>query len=171
MARLAAEDQHGDADPVIESRRAMSLRFEHSVDVRCSADHAFSLLDDFAATPRWLDRCTHIDTLTPGPHAVGTKLRYGYRESGRTGTMDGEVIARSPNDRLAMRYRDAMLEIAVEFRIAPAESDSESRVRIAQIVEITPKSWVVKLATPLIRRQLPGQTAVAMQRLKALLEA
>ena len=145
----------------------MSIHHEHAVDVRCSPDKAFAFLDDFSATPKWLERCTHIETLSAGAHAAGTKLRYGYREAGRTGTMDGEVSAYTPNERLAMRYSDAMMDVAVEFRIAVAGSGA----RVTQIIDITPKSLVVKLASPLIRRQLPPQTATALQKLKVLLES
>jgi uncharacterized protein YndB with AHSA1/START domain len=145
----------------------MPIHFEHSVEVARGPEHAFAVLDDFAQTPKWLDRCTHIDILTNGPHAVGTKLRYGYREAGRTGTMDGEISAHAPNERLAMRYSDSMLEVAVEFRLAPTDTGT----RLTQIVEITPKTLVVKLISPLIRRQLPGQTTIAMERLKRLVES
>lgn len=152
---------------VLACGRAMSIHHEQAVDVRCSPDKAFALLDDFSSTPKWLDGCTHIVTLSTGAHATGTKLRYGYREAGRTGTMDGEVSAYAPNERLAMRYSDAMMEVSVEFRIASAGAGA----RVTQIIDITPKSLVVKLASPLIRRQLPPQTATAMQKLKALLES
>lgn len=144
----------------------MTIHYEHTIGVSTTAQRAFAVLDDFSQTPTWLDRCTHIETLTVGSHAVGTKLRYGYREGKRTGTMDGVVTARTVNERLAMRYTDSMMDVAVAFRI---DVEGEG-VRLTQTIEITPKSFVVKLAAPIIRRQLPGQTAVAMQRLKALLE-
>jgi hypothetical protein len=83
--------------------------FEHSVDVGRSSENTFALPDDFGQTPKLLARCTELAPVAPGPHSVGTKLRYHYKEAGRTGVMDGETTARIPNERLTMKYEDDMM--------------------------------------------------------------
>jgi uncharacterized protein YndB with AHSA1/START domain len=144
----------------------MVIRFEHSVDVARGPDKAFALLDDFAQTPKWLERCAELTPVTSGPHAEGTKLRYRYQEGGRTGTMDGEITERIPNERLTMRYADKMMEVVVDFRIAKTDGGA----RLTHAIDITPRTFVAGLMSPLIRRQLPKQTVTAMECLKALLE-
>jgi carbon monoxide dehydrogenase subunit G len=144
----------------------MSIQFEHSVDVSRGPERAFAVLDDFAQTPKWLARCTDLTSVSPGPHAVGTKLRYQYKEAGRTGTMDGEITARTPNERLTMHYLDKMMEVTVDFRIAKTDTGA----RLTHAIEIKPRTLVASLMSPLIRRSLPKQTVTAMVTLKALLE-
>ena len=145
----------------------MSIRFEHSIDVTCAPERAFAVLDDVSLTPRWLSRCTGIEKLTPGPNAVGTKLKYDYRDAGRTGTMEGEITERTPNERLAMRYGDKMMDVTVDFRMARAEGG----VRLTHAIEITPRTLLSRVFSPLIRRQLPKQTITAMESLRTLLQS
>lgn len=143
----------------------MSIRFAHSIDLPQTPAQVFAVLDDLAQTPRWLERCTGIEKLTPGDNAVGTRLRYGYREGGRSGTMDGEITARTPGDHLCFRYADRMMEVIVDFRVVPTGPGA----RLTHTIDITPLTFAAKLFAPLIRRQLPKQTVAAMDGLRALL--
>ena len=143
----------------------MPIHFEHSIDVRCRPEQAFGVVDDFGQTPKWLSRCTRIEA--DGPHAVGTKLKYDYRDGGRTGTMQGEITVRQPCERLTMHYADAMMDVTVDFRIAPRDSGS----RLTHAIDIAPKTFAAKLLAPLIGMQVPKQTIAAMEKLRGLLEA
>ena len=145
----------------------MPIHFEHAIEVARGPERAFAVLDDLSRTPRWLARCTGIEKLTPGANAVGTKLRYAYQEGGRKGVMDGEITARIPNERLSFRYVDKMMEVSVDFRM----SARDGGVRLVHAIDITPRTFFMKLFSPLIRRQLPRQTVTAMEKLRALLEA
>ncbi len=144
----------------------MSIHFEHTIDVVCPPEKAFALLDDVAQTPNWLARCTGIEKLTPGQNAVGAKLRYSYREGGRTGVMDGETTERKQNERLTFRYDDTMMGVTVDFRVAKAPQGT----RLVHAIDITPKTFLGRLMSPLIRRMVPKQTITAMETLRALLE-
>jgi hypothetical protein len=42
--------------------------------------------------------------------------------------------------------------------------------RLTHVIDITPKTLMAKLFSPMIRRQLPKQTINAMEQLRALLE-
>jgi carbon monoxide dehydrogenase subunit G len=144
----------------------MPIHYEHSLEVSRPPEDAFSLLDDVSQTPKWLERCTGIEKLTPGANAVGTKLRYSYKDGGRRGTMDGEITARQPNERLTMRYSDTMMDVVVDFRVAKADRGA----RLTHAIDITPKTFMAKLVLPLIRRSLPKQIVRAMEMLRGLLE-
>jgi len=127
------------------------------------------VLDDLSQTPKWLARCTGIQQLTPGLLAVGSKLRYAYRDGGRSGVMDGEVVARSPGERLGYKYWDKMMEVSVNFRMERSPQ-AGAATRLVHSIEIAPKTFLAKLFSPLIRRQLPGQTITAMESLRSLLK-
>ena len=144
----------------------MSIRFEHAIDVARGPEQIFAILDDLSQTPRWVSRCTGIEKLSPGPNTVGTKVRYAYREGGRTGTMDGEIRARTPNERLTMGYADKMMEVVVDFQMTRKDGGA----RLVHTIDIKPKSLMAKLFAPLVRRQLPEQTIKAMETLRGLVE-
>lgn len=143
----------------------MTIHFEHTVDVAADADRTFAFLDDVTQTPRWLARCTSLEKLSDGPTAVGTRLRYAYKDGSRQGTMNGEVTTRAPGERLTYHYADRMMDVVVDFRVAP----SANGARLTHKIAITPKTLMGKLVSPLIRRGLPKQTVTAMESLRELL--
>ena len=145
----------------------MPIRFEHSVELKASPQQAFALLDDLSQTPKWLAPCTAIERLSPGPNAVGDRLRYSYKQGGRIGTMDGEILARTPNQNLIVRYFDTMMEVLVDFRVMPISSGS----RLTHVITISPQTFMAKLMSPFIRLALPKQTRQAMDKLKGILDA
>lgn len=135
------------------------IQCETTCEVAGSPDAVFAFVDEAANAPRWLGRCVRIEPLSPPPKGVGSRLRYIYRDRGRTGSMDGEVTAYQPGRQLAMRYGDRMVEVAVSFRFAPAPGGT----RIDHAIEITPRSLLARVMQPMIRtwtaRQLERDTA------------
>ena len=143
----------------------MSIHFAHTIEVPQPPGQVFGVLDDFSQTPRWLSRCTGIEQLSPGQKAAGTKLRYSYREAGRSGTMDGEIVARTPGERITMHYGDKMMEVSVDFHLVA----SGAGTKLTHTIEMSPKSFFSKLFAPMIRKQVPKQTVTAMESLRGLL--
>lgn len=144
----------------------MSIRCERTLSIACTAERAFALLDDFAATSRWLGRSIGIEKLSSGPNEVGTKIRYSYRDATRGGTLDGVVEEYAPSERLTLRCSDARADVLVDFRIRSTPHGCE----LAHAIEITPRSSFAKLFAPFIRAQLPKRLARATERLRRLLE-
>lgn len=144
----------------------MSIHFSHTIDLAHEPKKVFALLDDLAATPKWLERCTGIEKIDPGPNVEGAKLRYSYRDGGRTGTMEGEIVGRLADERLTFRYFDKMMEVAVDFHVTAAAAGS----RLTHTIDITPRTFFARLFSPFIRRGLPKQTISAMERLRSLLD-
>ena len=140
-------------------------RFAHTLSVSAPPSAVFSIIDDFTRTPQWLSRCTGIDKLDPGPNDVGTRLKYHYDDGRRTGTMDGQVVAREPDRHFAMKFTDKLMDVTVDF-VAASDGVGTS---LTHTIDIAAKGFG-KLFTPLIRRTLPKQTMDAMTKLKALAE-
>jgi uncharacterized protein YndB with AHSA1/START domain len=145
----------------------MPVHFQHTVHVARPPARVFAILDDLGQTPRWLKRCTGIEKLESGDNRVGLKLRYSYNQDGRRGTMDGEITARQPDQRLTFRYGDRMMDVQVDFQLAAAGGETE----LTHLIDITPKTFFAKLISPLMRMGLPKQTITAMETLKALAES
>jgi carbon monoxide dehydrogenase subunit G len=145
----------------------MPIRYEHAETVRTSPDHAFAAIDDLPLTAKWLPPCVSLEKVGLGTNAPGDKLRYVYKQGGKTDEMDGEIVARTPGERLHCKYFDRMFDVSVDLRVAAAPEGTLT----THIIEITPKSFVAKLMSPLIRFGLGKQTREAAANLKTLLES
>lgn len=144
----------------------MSIRCEHAETVRVTPERAFAVIDDLALTAKWLPPCVSLEKVGAGPNEVGDKLRYVYRHGGRTAEMAGEIVARAPGSRLHCRYFDSTFEVSVDLLVSAAAGGALT----THIIEITPKRFLARLFSPLIRVGLEKQTREAAAGLKRLLE-
>ncbi len=135
--------------------------------VRTSPDRAFAAIDDLPGTARWLPPCESLAKVGPGPNAAGDALRYVYKQGGRVGEMAGEIVARTPGERLHCRYFDPAFEVSVDLHVAPAPEGA----RMTHTITITPKTFMGRLMSPLIRLGLGKQTRAAATNLKTILES
>lgn len=143
-------------------------KFAHTEVVNAEPETIFAILDDVTRTPEWLKRCTKIEKLTDGPLAVGTPLKYHYKEGNRTGVMDGRCSAHEANRHLTNTFTDKMMDVSVDFRLEPGSTAGTTN--LTHTIDIEPKGLMGKILSPIIRKQLPGQTIGAMTELKALAE-
>ncbi len=145
----------------------MSISFEHAVDIARSPDQVFALIEDFSRTPEWLISCAGIEKLSLGPNAVGTKLRYTLKGAMHSGIMEGQITTYVPNERLSLEYSDRLVSVLADFRLVPSQIGTYLTHQIA----ITPKTFIVRMLTPLIQLQVPKETMAAMATLRSILEA
>ena len=145
----------------------MAIRFEHEEFVRTSPQRAFALIDNLPQTSKWLPPCVSLEKIGSGPNAVGDTLKYVFKQGGRVQEMAGQIIERKQDERLVAQYDDKMFRVLVDLRVAPATSGAMT----THIIEITPKTFMGRFFTPLIRMGLKKQTRAAAMNLKALLES
>ena len=81
--------------------------------------------------------------------------------------MAGEILARTPGERLHCRYVDGSFEVSVDLRVGADPAGTLT----THIIEITPKTFVGRLMSPLIRLGRGKQTRDAARNLKKLLES
>jgi carbon monoxide dehydrogenase subunit G len=145
----------------------MSVRYSHAETVRTSPDRAFAAIDDLPLTAKWLPPCVSLEKVGSGPNTPGDKLRYVYKQGGKTGEMAGEIVVRKPGERLHCKYFDSTFDVSVDLRVAAATEGALT----THLIEITPKGFLAKLMSPLIRLGLGKQTREAAANLKKLLES
>jgi hypothetical protein len=143
------------------------IRYEHAETIRTTPEHAFAAMDDLPLTAKWLPPCVSLEKIGAGPNAPGDKLRYVYRQGGRQAEMAGEIVARTPGERLHCTYFDSMFEVSVDLRVTAAPEGALT----THVIEITPKKFFARLMSPLIRLGLGKQTRQAAANLKMLLES
>jgi Polyketide cyclase / dehydrase and lipid transport len=144
----------------------MAIRYELTETVRTTPDRAFTAIDNLPLTAKWLPPCVSLEKIGAGPNAPGDSLRYVYKQGGKQGEMSGQIVARTPGERLHCKYFDKMFEVSVDLRVAAAPDGTQ----MTHIIDITPKTLVAKLMSPLIRIGLGKQTREAAANLKQLLE-
>jgi hypothetical protein len=145
----------------------MPIRYQHTECVRATPDRVFAAIDNLPLTSKWLPPCVSLEKIGSGPNAAGDKLRYVYKQGGRQGEMAGEILVRTPGERLHCKYVDSAFEVSVDMRLAGAPDG----VLTTHTIEITPKTVFGRLMGPLIRLGLGKQTREAAANLKNLLEA
>jgi hypothetical protein len=147
----------------------MPIRCEQVETVRTTPERAFTAIDNLPLTPKWLPPCVSLEKRGSGPNAPGDKLRYVFKQGRKTGEMTGEILVRTPGQRLYCRYADSTFEVAVDLRVGPGANQGETLV--THIIEITPKRFFAGMMSPLIRLGLRKQTREAAGNLKQLLES
>ena len=145
----------------------MPIRYQHTETVAATPDRVFAAIDDLALTAQWLPPCVSLAKVGNGPNAPGDRLRYVFKQGGRQGEMEGEILARVPGERLHCKYADRAFEVSVDLRVAAAPGGAVT----THIIEISPKTLLGRLMWPLIRLGLGKQTRTAAANLKRLLEA
>ncbi len=144
----------------------MPINYEYSVEVNGSSEQAFAVIDDLARTPEWLCACVSLEKLVPGPNRIGDKLNYTFKQGRRMGVMDGEITARIPSEKLTYKFDDKLFQVVIDFNILRTSFGA----KMIHVITITPKTFIGKLMSPLIRSGVPKQTKVAMHALKAILD-
>jgi uncharacterized protein YndB with AHSA1/START domain len=145
------------------------IRVEATTRIARPPARVFAILDDFARAPEWNDRCVEMRQLGDGARGRGVRMvyRYRYRERGSEGEIQGEISDYERDRKLAMRYADHALDIHVAFELVADDGGT----RLDQVAEIAPKSLVVRLMAPIIRRAARRQCEHMVDRLKTLAEA
>ncbi len=144
----------------------MPISYQHLEIVATTPDRAFAAINDLALTAKWLPPCVSLSKVGEGPNAPGDKLRYVFKQGGKQSEMSGEILARVPGERLHCKYFDDSFDVSVDLRVASAPGGTLT----THIIEITPKTIMGKLMSPLIRLGLGKQTRDAATNLRKLLE-
>ena len=122
----------------------------------------FALLDDVSSMHRWLDRCIRVQKYHDGENAVGDALRCVYQGMTRHGVLTGAIVAREPWRSLACEYAGRFVRVAFDFSLLPRGEGTY----LTHTVQVTPNSWLARLALPLIHRQLDRHVAGTMHALR-----
>jgi uncharacterized protein YndB with AHSA1/START domain len=142
------------------------IESQSSIEIAKPAEAVFAFVDDTSHAPRWLQECVEVKQTSPGPKGVGSRLHYVHRQGGKRAEMDGSVTAYERDRRLGMSFGDPMLDVAIDFQFAPTAGGT----RVTHSCVITPKTFLAKLMTPMIRGANHKQVAGNLARLKQALE-
>jgi uncharacterized protein YndB with AHSA1/START domain len=140
-------------------------KIEASVLINRPVDEVFARLTDVQNWPQWNPRLLQVEQTSDGPMGVGTTFR-GLSE-GPSGTAEwtSEVTEYEPNQKMAQKMEAGPALIESSWIFVPAEAGTK-----LSIVTEAETGGLLKLAGPLLDRQMKKQAEENLARLKAMLE-
>lgn len=142
------------------------IRIERDVAVDRPPEVVFDYLADVRRFPRWQPAIERAEQVTPGPLAVGSRVRLVVR--GPTGPTEvlGEVAALDRPGRLDVRSLGGPADVEARCTIVP--EGRGSRVRLAATIELKGMlRFVEGAARGMIERQLPSALAELARQIEA----
>ncbi len=145
----------------------MLIRFSRREPVKATPAAAFALIDDLPRTPEWLPNAVALTNTGGGPNKAGDRLRYVYRQGSKEAEMGGVIAVRDPGRRLLCTYSDFLFDVSVDLGV---ETEAGQTITI-HTIEVTPRTLMAKLLSPIVRIGIKRQTIRAAANLRRLIES
>lgn len=116
---------------LIGSRLPRTHVASRSVFVRRSPHDVYAVIRDFASTPRWRSDVKQVDVETRAGGPVY------FREAGKHGTVNYELVEDVPGQRMVTRIRDTDLGYAGQWTYTLAPENGGTRVTIREDGEVS----------------------------------
>lgn len=139
---------------------------ETQIQIHKPADAIFRVVDDFTQAPCWLTSCVELVQVSTGPRANGTLLQYAFDQGGRRSKMSGVLVSYEKGRRIEMKFDDSKFEVSVTLLIDQADGAAF----VTHAIAITPKTFLTRLMSPMIRAGNRQQVETNCRRLKELVE-
>ena len=140
-------------------------RAEHSVEIQRPPEQVFAYLTDPGKIAEWQASALEAAQETPGPMAVGTRLREARKFLGKRMDLVMEVTAHEPGRQFSLRTLSGPLRFEVRQRFEAVEGGT----RIDVVIEGEPGGFF-QLAEPLVVRAVGRELASNLATAKDILE-
>lgn len=140
---------------------------DESIEIACSAERAFTYLDDPSRQGEWQESLVSVTVEGGGPTRVGTRIREVRRVPHGTQDIEYEITEHTPGHGFAFRGRGGPVEV---FHRVSVEPLGEDRCRVTATFEFG-ASGPRRLVLPLVRHEARRQVPEDQRRLKARLES
>jgi uncharacterized protein YndB with AHSA1/START domain len=134
------------------------MRIDISVDIDAPAERVFALMVDIAGWPRIIRAIEHVEILTSGPVAVGTRFRETRMMHGRRATEELTVDALEPPH----RFRLIATGHGTRYVATQTIAQTGSGCRLDLVFEAMPLTLFARLFA-FLGTLLRGRLAAAMQ--------
>lgn len=141
------------------------VKIEHSVVINCPVDEVFAFVARPENTPRWQSGMVASQQMGDGPMEVGTVFSEVRRMMGREMDQTMQVTAFEPNRRWSFKSIEAA--VAHEAHLTFEDVGGATRINLTSIAH---PAGLLRLAAPLIGRQLKQEFVADFANLKQLLE-
>ena len=153
----------------------MAVRFSFTTEIAAPPERVYGCLTDLEGYGAWMSGLVHIERLTGGPFATGTRWREARRVLGREGHEVFEVTAADPPHGMSL-YVDgsqgSSRKGAYHFRYRLTESAGGPGTTCMELdTEIDVPGAIAKLIRRMALRSFKQEIAKDTAAMKAYLEA
>jgi uncharacterized protein YndB with AHSA1/START domain len=144
------------------------MRITHRVRIARPPEAVWAIVSDLETHTRWRPALVEFRQVSDGPLGVGSRIREVLDWHGRKIEIDDVVTGFEPPYRFAIHGAWAAAEFDLDVLLEPVGAD---------VTEVTfdwplyPKSLLMRVATPFLRRTMERSTAEEAEGLKRLAES
>ncbi len=142
------------------------MKITERIHIDRSPEEVWAVVSDPSTHTSWRPALVEFRQVSDGPLAVGSQLREKIRWRGREIEIDDHVTALEPPRRLGIRGGWKAADFELDFLLDPSEGGTLASFDWSFL----PKTFVMRLATPLLGRTLRGSTKDELAGLKAYVE-
>jgi hypothetical protein len=142
------------------------MRITEHVLVERPPGDVWAVIADLETHPRWRPAIVELRQLSDGPLVVGSRVREVIRWGRREIVLADEVTALEPERRLGMHGEWSSASFDLELRLAPADGGTS----VTFDWSLTPRSLLMRIATPFLGRPMRRSTVEELEGLKAYVE-
>lgn len=113
--------------------------------IHVDAAEAAKIMFDHELETQWVEHAGKPESLTPGPFAVGSRIRHHNSVLGVDSSYVTEVTALDPGRRLEMRIIEGPLHGDLIYQVAPTAGGSIASIHLRDAKSVIPRStWLRK---------------------------
>jgi len=142
------------------------MKITEGIHIDKSPEDVWAVVSDPSTHTAWRPALVEFRQVLDGPLAVGSHIRERIRWRGREIEIDDYVTVLEPPRRLGVRGGWKAADFELDFLL----DASDGGTLVSFDWSFLPKTFVMRLATPLLRRTLRGATKDELAGLKSYIE-
>lgn len=143
------------------------MRIVENILIERSPAEVWAVVSDLGTHPEWRPALVEFRQVSEGPLAVGSRIREVLRWRGRELVLDDVVTALEPGGHFGITGGWKAADFDLDLRLEPI---GDGATRVTFDWPLRPKSLLMKVAAPFLRRAMQRATAEEAQLLKELVE-
>lgn len=140
-------------------------KIENTITINRPVEQVFTFVADYRNNVKWQTGVIAAEFTSTGPVGVGTTYKYDAEIMGRKLETSGELTVYDPPKKVAWKSTSGPFPMSGSTIFASVEAGT----LVSDTIEAEPGGFF-KLAAPLLFKQMQGQTAKDMHKLKEILE-
>jgi uncharacterized membrane protein len=143
-------------------------RVHETVEIDAPIEKVWAVVhEDFKNAKRWTSSLDHIDELTDGPLGKGTELRYTITTGAGKQQLDVEHTTVTPGKTVAGKFIKGPIKGSWKYSYA----EKDGGTKLTYTMDYEPNGFAARLFFGIVERQLPGDVAKTLKKLKEYVES
>jgi uncharacterized membrane protein len=143
-------------------------KVRETVEIEAPIERVWAVVhEDFKNAGKWSSNLEGVEVLTDGPTRKGTELRYILVTPGGKQQLVVEHTLVTPGKTVAGRFVKGPLKGDWKY----SYSSGEGRTKLTYTMDYEPNGFAARLFFGIVERQLPGDVAKTLKKLKEYVES